>query len=71
MFFHHFVRVPKPLRFFSVPVCNNGPVWYLELGNTLIGTLKREFKGIYLSKALTCMKFFLYKQKLLFYQGDR
>ena len=28
------------------------------------------FKGIYISKALTCMKFFLYKQKLLFYQGD-
>ena len=23
-------------------------------------------KGIYLSKALTCMKFFMYKQKLLF-----
>ena len=28
-----------------------------------------RFKGIYLSKALTCMKFFLYKQKMLFYQG--
>ena len=27
-------------------------------------------KGIYLSKALTCMKLFLYKQTLLFYQGD-
>ena len=27
------------------------------------------FKGIYLSKALTCMNFFLYKN-LLFYQGD-
>ena len=29
-------------------------------------------KGIYLSKALTCMKLFqvLYKQKMLFYQGD-
>ena len=29
-----------------------------------------RFKGICLSKALTCMIFFLYKQKLLFYQGD-
>ena len=28
------------------------------------------FKGIYLSKALTCMKLFLYKQKLLFYHGE-
>ena len=27
-------------------------------------------KGIYDSIALTCMKFFLYKQKMLFYQGD-
>ena len=27
-------------------------------------------KGVYLSKALTCMQFFLYKQNLLFYQGD-
>ena len=27
-------------------------------------------KGIFLSKALTCMKFFLFKQKWLFYQGD-
>ena len=27
-------------------------------------------KGILLSKALTCMKFFQYKQKLPFYQGD-
>ena len=29
-----------------------------------------QINGIYLSKALTCMKFFLYKQKLLFNQGD-
>ena len=29
-----------------------------------------DFKGIYLSKALTCMKLFLFKQKLLFYQED-
>ena len=28
------------------------------------------FKGIYLSKAVTCMKIFLYKQELLFCQGD-
>ena len=28
------------------------------------------FKGIYLSKALSCMKMFLYKQELLFCQGD-
>ena len=28
------------------------------------------FKGVYLSKALTCMKFSLFKQKLLFNQGD-
>ena len=27
-------------------------------------------RGVYLSKAFTCMKFFLYKQKMLFYQGD-
>ena len=26
----------------------------------------KNFKGIYLSKALTCMTLFLYKQKLLF-----
>ena len=26
-------------------------------------------KGIYLSKALTCMKFFLYKQKCFFIKG--
>ena len=29
-------------------------------------TYLRKYKGIYLSKALTCMKYFLYKQKLLF-----
>ena len=28
------------------------------------------FKGIYLSKALTCMEIFLIKQELLFCQGD-
>ena len=28
-------------------------------------------KGIYLSKALTCMKIFLYKHELLLCQGDR
>ena len=27
-------------------------------------------KGIYLSKALTCINFFLYKQKSFFFQGD-
>ena len=32
--------------------------------------LLTSIKGICLSKALTCMKLFLYKQKLLFYQGD-
>ena len=31
---------------------------------------QERFKGIYLSKALTCMKIFLYKQELLFCQGD-
>ena len=31
----------------------------------------RSFKGIYLSKALTFMKFFLYKQKCFFCQEDR
>ena len=31
---------------------------------------KAAIKGIYLSKALTCMKIFLYKQELLFCQGD-
>ena len=29
-----------------------------------------SLKEIYLSKALTCMKFLLYKQKMFFYQGD-
>ena len=29
-----------------------------------------DVKWIYLSKALTCMKIFLYKQELLFCQGD-
>ena len=29
-----------------------------------------SFKGIYLSKALTCMNIFLYKKELLFCQGD-
>ena len=33
--------------------------------------LWRHFKGIYPSKALTCMKIFLYKQELLFRQGDQ
>ena len=28
------------------------------------------YKGIYLSKALTCMNIFLYKQELHFCQGD-
>ena len=32
--------------------------------------MSKKFKGIYLSKALTCMKIFLYKQELLFCQGD-
>ena len=32
--------------------------------------LFKNFKGIYLSKALTYMKLFLYKLKLLFYPED-
>ena len=32
--------------------------------------MKCKYKGIYLSKALTCMKIFLYKQELHFCQGD-
>ena len=37
--------------------------------STALNVSIRKFKGIYLSKALSCVKFFLYKQKLLFYQG--
>ena len=36
----------------------------------LWGTWIYMIKGIYLSKALTCMNIFLYKQELLFCQGD-
>ena len=46
-----------------------------KLSTAVCCTLKMRrysrVKGIYLSKALTCMKFFLYKQKNVFYQGDR
>ena len=35
-------------------------------GYSFFNFLDRLFKGIYLSKALTCMKIFLYKQELLF-----
>ena len=30
----------------------------------------KRFKGLYLSKALTCMKIYLYKQELIFCQQD-
>ena len=42
------------------------------LRNKKIIFLVRPLKGIYLSKALSCMKLYscIYKQKLLFYQGD-
>ena len=39
---------------------------YIQIYNTIFS----YFKGIYLSKALTCMKNFLYKQELHFCQGD-
>ena len=32
--------------------------------------IEMQIKGLYLSKALTCMKIFLYKQELHFCQGD-
>ena len=35
-----------------------------------IVTILGLFMGIYLSKALTCLKIFLYKQELLFCQGE-
>ena len=39
--------------------------------DTLPFYLFKLLKGIYLSKALTCMKLFLYRQKCFFYQGNR
>ena len=37
---------------------------------TTVKIIQPIIMGIYLSKALTFMIFFLYKQKMLFYQGD-
>ena len=37
---------------------------------TVVARKHLVVKGIYLSKALTCMKTFLYKQELLLCQGD-
>ena len=42
-----------------------------EFGDTDILMLHSLLKGMLLSKALTCFEFFLYKQKWLFYQGDK
>ena len=39
-------------------------------GNVLYTVSNPLFKGIYLSKALTCIQIFLYKQELLFCLGD-
>ena len=58
---------------------NQGYQYYSKLRKTfflnrqycgLISKFNVGLKGIYLSKALTCMKLFLYKQNMLFYQGD-
>ena len=38
-----------------------------ELNNSMARRIADFIKGIDLSKALTCMKLFLYKQKLLFF----
>ena len=55
------------------------PIYSCTLYAHKTDRLKRQFdwqrkfdagKGIYLSKALTCMNNFLYKQELLFCQGD-
>ena len=53
---------------FRYIVCVNLILSLLVTGPVTDGI--RPIKGIYLSKALTSMKFFLYKQKCFFYQGD-
>ena len=61
-------------KYLGVTVTNNLS-WSKHVSDTAgkahrsLGFLRRNFKGIYLSKALTCMKI-LYKQELLFCQGD-
>ena len=52
------------------PNCHSLETFKIDKLKPTICTIGIYVKGIYLSKALTCMKFFLYKQKLLFYQGD-
>ena len=42
----------------------------IHISNIKKNILNLVIKGIYLSKALTCMIFFLYKLNMLFYEGD-
>ena len=65
---------PDPLNNHKAtkPAFNVGPSlafrWWAYDGSLLM--VFGSLKGIYLSKALTCMEIFLYKQELLFCQGD-
>ena len=46
-------------------------IHYVETKKRAHNDLSEQFiKGMDLSKALTSMKFFLYKQKMLFYHGN-
>ena len=65
----------KPFITLSSLYCFESKTFLLTWNQTDSGSymstrIIKFIKGIYLSKALTCMKFFLYKQKFLFYQGD-
>ena len=56
----------------NLPTAPLYSIYYQMIENsTVLNVSIRKFKGIYLSKALSCVKFFLYKKKLLFYQGHR
>ena len=61
-------------HFIKIPFINKGIKFiYLHSifkDNSVILSIPKYFKGLYLSKALTCMNIFLYKQELLFCQGD-
>ena len=69
-------KIPSSKRYNSVIMAALSILQFLSTGFNYILTIKLNFNegiflGIYLSKTLTCMKFFLYKQKMLFYQEDR
>ena len=71
MSFHYILNpLVHPKQQYLVDYCDISFTNTLHFIYGLGEVIAVDIKGIYLSKALTCMKIFLYKQEFLFCQGE-